>query len=128
MDIGKLKNNKEFSAEKICPEYVEPNIILSMKESPEFNLFIWDGYFVKIFGDPIFTDKDWVGFTRDYQEDVNGWDRATEIENIDEYIWDMLRYSEREYSWQETPEVFNLIIDFLTYAKETGQTVIVEKD
>ena len=128
MDIGRLKNNIKFSVEEVCPEFAEPNIILSLKESPEFNLRIWDGYFVKIFDDPIFTDKDWVGFTRDYHEFTGAWEDKTEMDNIDEYIWDMLRYKDKEFGWKETPEVFNLILDFLTYAKQTGQTVIMEMD
>ena len=128
MDIGRLKNNREY-----CAWWPEPDIILSLKESPEFNLFIWDGYFVTIFSDPIFTDKDWAGFTRDYQEftGVWAWDDKTEIKDVDEYIWDMLRYKDKKYKpiWEKTvPEVFNLILDFLTYAKETGQTVIMEMD
>ena len=131
MDIGRLKNNIKFSVEEVCPEFAEPDIILSFKESPEFNLRIWEGYFVAVFSNPIFTDRNWVGFTRDYQEDVNGWEEATEMDNIDEYIWDMLRYKDIELDpiWEKTvPKVFNLILDFLTYAKQTGQTVIVEKD
>jgi len=124
MDIGKLKNNRKYY--EIGEEWAEPEVILSIKENPEFNLHIWDGYFVKIFGEPIFTDKMWVGFTRDYQEGINGWDEATEMDNIDEYIWDMLRYKGRNFLWEEIPEVFDLVIDFLTYAKQTGQTVIVE--
>ena len=131
MDIGRLKNNIKFSVEEVCPEFAEPDIILSLKGSPEFNLRIWEGYFVAVFSNPIFTDRNWVGFTRDYQEDVNGWEEATEMDNIDEYIWDMLRYKDIELDpiWEKTvPKVFNLILDFLTYAKQTGQIVIVEKD
>ena len=123
MDIGRLKNNKQY-----CAWWPERDILLWLKENPEFNLCICYDYFAEIFGKPIFNGEPWVGFTRDYQEDKGGWETASEIENIDEYIWDMLRYKGREYSqlWEETPEVFNLIIDFLTYAKETNQTVIVE--
>ncbi len=124
MDIGKLKNNEQY-----CAWWPEPEVVLSLKENPEFNLHIWNGYFAEIFEDAIFTDNLWVGFTRDYQEDKGGWDKATEIENIDEYIWDMLRYKEKKYApiWQKcVPEVFDLIVDFLTYAKQTNQTVIVE--
>ena len=131
MDIGRLKNNIKFSVEEVCPEFAEPDIILSLKGSPEFNLRIWEGYFVAVFSNPIFTDRNWVGFTRDYQEDVNGWEEATEMDNIYEYIWDMLRYKDIELDpiWEKTvPKVFNLILDFLTYAKQTGQIVIVEKD
>ena len=126
MDIEKLKNN-----EKYCAWWPEPDIILSIKESPEFNLYIWEGYFAEIFEKAIFTDKMWVGFTRDYQEGINGWEKATEIENIDEYIWDMLRYKDKAYDpifANIVPKVFDLIIEFLTYAKQSGQTVIVEKN
>ncbi|MBQ3573796.1 MAG: hypothetical protein IJP38_07035 [Oscillospiraceae bacterium] len=126
MDIGRLKNNREF-----CAWWPEPDIILSLKESPEYNLYIWEGYIGEIFEDPIFTDKNWVGFTRDYHEWVGAWEDVTEIENVDEYIWDMLRYKDKEYDpiWKNTvPKVFDLIIDFLTYAKQTGQTVIMEEN
>jgi len=123
MDIEKFKNN-----EKYCAWWPEPDIILSIKESPEFNLYIWEGYFGAIFNEAIFTDKMWVGFTRDYHEFIGAWEKATEIENIDEYIWDMLRYKNKQFEWEETPKVFDLIIEFLTYAKQSGQTVIVEKN
>ena len=126
MDIEKLKNNEKFTA-----WWPEREIIISLKESPEFNLRIWNGYIVAIFNPPIFTDKDWVGFTRDYQEFTGAWDDKREIKDVDEYICDMLRYKYKKYKpiWEKTvPEVFNLILDFLTYAKETGQTVIMEMD
>ena len=128
MDIGRLKNNTKFSAEEFCPEFAEPNITLSLKEAPEFNLRIWEGHVDEIFDPPIFTDKDWIGFTRDCQEFIGAWGDKTEMDNIDEYIWDMLRYKDKKFDWKETPEVFNLIIDFLTYAKQTGQTIVMEKD
>lgn len=125
MDIGRLKNNEQY-----CAWWPEREVVLSLKENTEFNLHIWDGYFAEIFEDAIFTGEPWVGFTRDYQEDKGGWDKATEIENIDEYIWDMLRYKDRRYDsvWEKSSiyEVFDLIVDFLTYAKQTNQTVIVD--
>ena len=125
MDIGKFKNNEQYYDDS----YVVSNeVIIELKESPEFNLHIDEMYFADIFGKPVLDGKPWIGFTRDYCECRNGWDEATEMDNIDEYIWDMLRYKDREFDWEETPEVFNLILEFLTYAKETGQTVIVEKD
>lgn len=125
MDIGKLKNNEQY-----CAWWPEPEVVLSLKENPEFNLHIWDGYFTAIFANPISTDDLWVGFTRDYQENKGGWDKAAEIENIEEYIWDILRYKDRRYDpiWERASiyEVLELIVDFLTYAKQTNQTVIVE--
>ena len=111
MDIGRLKNNEQY-----CAWWPEREVVLSLKENPEFNLRIWDGYFAEIFEDAIFTDEPWVGFTRDYQEGKGCWEKESEIKNIDEYIWDMLRYKGKEYDpiWaRHIPEVFNLIIDFL---------------
>ena len=126
MDISRLKNNEQDFIDDASGHVV----IMWLKESPEFNLHIDEMYFGDVFGNPIFNNKPWVGFTRDYQEITGGWKDASEIEDIDEYIYDMLRYKDRErrMGWEETPEVFNLIIDFLTYAKETGQTVVVEVD
>ena len=123
MDIGKFINNSDYYDDSyfICTE-----VIMQIKENPEFNLHIDECYFMDIFGDPIFNGRPWVGFTRDYQEGVNGWDKKSEIGNIDEYISDMMRYADRTFEWKETPEVFQLIIDFLNYAKMTGQTVVVE--
>ena len=48
-------------------------------------------------------DEPWVGFPRDYQEDKGGREKASEIENIDEYIWDMMRYKGKKYDpiWEK---------------------------
>ena len=124
MDIGKFINNSDYYDDSyfICTE-----VIMQIKENPEFNLHIDDVYFRDIFcSAPIFDGKPWVGFTRDRNEIVGGWDKESEIGNIDEYISDMMRYADRTFEWEETPEVFQLIIDFLNYAKMTGQTVVVE--
>ena len=123
MDIGKLKNNNQFAA-----DWAETEVALILKEAPEFSLYIEEGYFWDIFGKPILDVVPWVGFTRDYQEEIGGWDAPTEIKNIDEYLEDILRYREREFLREKTSEVLELIISFLIYAKETGQSVIVDAD
>lgn len=126
MDIGRLKNNYQYYDDSY---YVPEEIILSIKESPEYNIHIEKGYFFDIFyGNAPLDGKGWHGFTRDYMEKVGGWEDASEINDIDEYINDMLKYRNCGFEYKETFEVFNLIIDFLTYAKQTGQTVIVEVD
>ena len=77
MDIGRLKNNKQY-----CAWWPERDILLWLKENPEFNLCICYDYFAEIFGKPIFNGEPWVGFTRDYQEDKGGWETASEIDGI----------------------------------------------
>ena len=49
-----------------------------------------------------------------------------EITHIDEYLSDLIYYSDKLTKYEETPEVFDLITDFLTYAKTIGQNVIVQ--
>ena len=124
MDIGKLKNNWEYYDDSY---YVPEEIALSIKESPEFNIHIERSYFHDIFYDNAPMDgKGWHGFTRDYLEKTGGWETISEIEDIDEYLNDLIKYLQAGFRYKESPDVLNLILDFLTYAKQTGQTVIVE--
>ena len=52
------------------------------------------------------------------------------IENLDEYLNDLYTYKERmeHYKDERARECYRLICDFLAYAKETGMTVMVEKE
>ncbi len=124
MDITKLKNNWEYYDDSY---YVPDEITISIKEEPEFNIHIEEGYLYDIIrGNAPMDGKGWYGFTRDYLERVGGWEDVSEIEDIDEYLNDLMKYLQAGFSYKESPNVLNLIIDFLTYAKETGQTVVVE--
>ena len=124
MDIGKLKDNWEYYDDSY---YVPDEITISIKEEPEFNIHIEEGYLYDIIrGNAPMDGKGWYGFTRDYLERVGGWEDVSEIEDIDEYLNDLMKYVQAGFSYKESPNVLNLVIDFLTYAKETGQTVIVE--
>ena len=126
--MEKLKNNYQYFDNSY---YIPAEITLSIKESPEFNIHIEEMYFHDIFHDNAPLDgKGWHGFTRDYLEMVGGWEKTSEIDDLEEYLKDIKKYIKPKYEFErkETPEVLNLIIDFLTYAKETGQTVVVEVD
>ena len=126
MDIGRLKNNRVYNEEDMC----DTEIILSLKEDPNFNLHIWEGYFRDIFGHPFLHGLGWHGFTRDYQEFKGAFsddnDNKIELPDLEEYLTDMLQYAEKEFRFEETSEVFELIADFLRYAIATGQTVVME--
>ncbi len=126
MDIGRIKNNKEYLEEDIC----DTEIILSLKENPEFNLHIWDAYFSDIFCNPPLHGMGWHGFTRDRNEfkgaysDAN--DNRIELPDLEEYLQDMLQYAKKQFRFEETSQVFELIADLLRYAMATGQTVVME--
>ena len=126
MDIGKLKNNEVYCE----PDFCDDEIILSLKEQPEFNLHIWDGYIRDLFGDPPMHGMGWKGFTRDYQEIMGAFsgksNNCIELPDLEEYLVDILQYAKKQFRFKETREVFNLIYDFLRYAMATNQTVIME--
>lgn len=128
MDIGKLKNNNKFYEPQA---YIyDDEVILSLKEAPEFNLHIWDLYFDDIFNNSLFKEREKSGFTRDFQEGKGAFSdenqNYAELQNPEEYLADLLQYTEKEFEFKETNEVFQLIANFLRYAIATKQTVIVE--
>lgn len=126
MDIGKLKNNEVYCESDFCDD----EIILSLKEQPEFNLHIWEGYIRDLFGNPPMNGERWYGFTRDFNEFVGAFSEKEgnkiEISEVEEYFVDLIQYAEKRFRIEETREVFNLLSDFLRYALATNQTVIME--
>ena len=126
MDIGRIKNNRVYNEE----DMYDTEIILSLREDPNFNLHIWEGYIDDIFDHPPLHGLGWHGFTRDYQEFKGAFsddnDNKIELPDLEEYLTDMLQYAEKEFRFEETSEVFELIADFLRYAIATGQTVVME--
>ena len=124
-DIGKLKNNYEYYE----GFEGEEEVMLLLKENPEFNIRVWEGYISDIFDDPPLHGLGWEGFTRDYQERKGAFGIASnksEILNLREYIEDMMQYKDKKFRFEETPEIFELIADFLEYAMGTKQTVVVK--
>ncbi len=92
-------------------------------------LHIWEGFIHDIIRDLKTDGVYWAGLTRDYNEEVRTftWD-STEIEDIDEYITDLLRYKDDEFEFETTREVYELILDFFIFAKENNLTVLGEWD
>ena len=124
-NIECFRKNEKFHEEDIA-DYV---FTLSLKENSEFYIHIWYGYMCDIYRDPKVCGDYWGGFTRDLQEYVRTFSEdLVEIENLDEYINDLLLYEDVKFKYEETREVYDLIYDFLCYAKETKQTVLAELD
>lgn len=124
MDIGKLKNNKQYYQGYDG----ESEVILSIENHPEFSLHIWEGYFEDIFGTPISSDKGWVGFTRDYQEGIYTFsdeDTTFEIKNVNEYFQDLSQYRNRHFNYEETSGCLNLIMTFFKYATSISEDITV---
>ncbi len=118
----RFMNNDTFYDQRF---YGSGEVILSLKDHPEYNLHIWEGYMGDILQDPKREGDYWSGFTRDFHELVRTFSSAlVEIENLDEYINDLLLYKDVQFEFDETFEAYELILDFLAFAKENNLTVL----
>ena len=121
MDIGTLINNSIF-----YDGYEgEPEVELFIAENPEINIHIWGGYISDIFDKPVFSDEEWTGFTRDYQQEIGTYDARDVAINVEEYLDDLINYEDKHFRYEETSNCFILLRDFLKYAKANGKTVKV---
>lgn len=121
MDIGKLNNNTEF----YDGFEDEHEIELYITDNPEINIHIWEGYFGDIFRHPSFDGNGWNGFTRDYQQLERTYEEKNVTIDIVEYLTDLYIYRDNTFEYDDTRKCYNLLCDFLEYAKENGKTVKV---
>ncbi|MCC8014546.1 MAG: hypothetical protein LIO87_05070 [Eubacterium sp.] len=123
MDTGKFKNNIKF----YNGYEDEPEITLEIIENPQYNIHIWDGNFTFIFGNPNLDGNGWKGFTRDYNqmENVFGGDDEYLLNDIKEYLDDLLAYSNKTFENRETKECYKLICDFLEFALKNGYHILI---
>lgn len=106
-----------------------PELELQMKEKPEYHIHIWIGFLHDILGKPPLDGLGWHGFTRDDQEGVRTGQLGGEyeIDDIDDYIDDLIRCKRcknDEFYFEESKDAYQLIFDFLLYAKENNLTVV----
>jgi hypothetical protein len=123
MDIGKLNDTTFYD------EYEgEGEIILSRSSSTNTeSIHIWDGYFEDIFGNPVYHNAGWEGFTKDYQELVRTFDGDEQIPAIaiSEYLSDLENYESHEFAYAETRECLMLLISFFKKALNASSEIYV---
>ena len=123
MDTGKLNNTVFYDGYE-----GEGELILSISDANYMPIIhIWDGYFEEIFGKPITTDTGWFGFTKDYQESVRTFDGEECIppSSVSEYLSDLKKYENHTFTYPETKECLNLLIDFFEQALNLSAEIIV---
>lgn len=114
MDTGKLNNTVFYDGYEN-----EGELILSIPGDNNMTIIhIWDGYFEDIFGHPITTDSGWFGFTKDYQESVRTFNDEERIapSATSEYLSDLKKYRNNTFSYPETKDCLNLLINFFEQA------------
>lgn len=123
MDIGKLKGNTKF-----YDGFEEDNeVVLSYVDNPTFNIHIYEGFFYDFFGEPSLDGKGWNGFTRDYNQMERAFGGGEYvISDVKEYLNDLLSYSEKKYEYEAVAECYVLLRDFLIYALESNNRILVQ--
>ena len=123
MDIGNLKNNYTY-----YEGYEDEGKIVLCIEADQA-IHIWEGYFDDIYDTPTLDGNGWKGFTRDYHQFEGVFSEDGGITEIDpsEYLEDLMLYKEKSFEFEETTEVFNLMVSFLEEAIKQGINVKTEK-
>ena len=123
MDIGNLKNNYTY-----YEGYEDEGKIVLCIEADQA-IHIWEGYFDDIYDTPTLDGNGWKGFTRDYHQFEGVFSEDGGITEIDpsEYLEDLMLYKEKSFEFEETTEVFNLMVSFLEEAIKQGVNVKAEK-
>ena len=123
MDIGNLKNNYTY-----YEGYEDEGKIVLCIEADQ-SVHIWEGYFDDIYDTPTLDGNGWKGFTRDYHQFEGVFSEDGGITEIDpsEYLEDLMLYKEKTFEFEETTEVFNLMVSFLEEAIKQGVNVKTEK-
>ena len=123
MDIGNLKNNYTY-----YEGYEDEGKIVLCIEADQA-IHIWEGYFDDIYDTPTLDGNGWKGFTRDYHQFEGVFSEDGGITEIDpsEYLEDLMLYKKKSFEFEETTEVFNLMVSFLEEAIKQGVNVKTEK-
>ena len=123
MNIGNLKNNYTY-----YEGYEDEGKIVLCIEADQA-IHIWEGYFDDIYDTPTLDGNGWKGFTRDYHQFEGVFSEDGGITEIDpsEYLEDLMLYKEKSFEFEETAEVFNLMVSFLEEAIKQGVNVKTEK-
>lgn len=112
MDIGKIKDNYIF-----YEGYEgEPEIIISL--SNKIAIHIWDGYFEDILNSPPLNGKGWSGFTRDYHqlEGIFSENISEQFIEPQEYLNDLYIYKNKQFEYEETKQLFNILVELFKEA------------
>ena len=94
----------------------EPEIIIRFDGIKALHL--WDGYFDDIYCTPPLDGKGWKGFTRDYHQQEGIFASGAGVLMIDPtvYLEDLLQYRDKQFRFEETKAVFNLLVSLFKEA------------
>ena len=133
MDTGTLDIRMNFIAGYDNEPYVIFKINVRADDSGEPqphepSLKIWEGLIADLLANPDMSGKGWKGLTRDYHELKGIWADDCEDIEIDaaQYLSDLAYYVNQSFSYEETAEMLESLIKYLSYAKEQGFEIMAK--
>jgi hypothetical protein len=108
----------------------EAEIILEIINDNFPSLHIWEGYFSDLFSDPDLSQNGWIGFTKEYHQFEGAFSEEEQEALIDPdlYIADLQTYTDKDFHFSETRDVFNAVLELLTQAQKENKKVLVTRD
>lgn len=123
MDTGKINDNYTF-----YDGYEgETKIVLSFQDNQ--TVHIWEGYFDDIFDTPPLDGNGWRGFTRDYHQIEGIFSENGNVVELcpAEYLADLILYKNKDFDFEETIQVVELMICLFENAVENKLTVTAQR-
>ena len=108
----------------------EQEIIFQFVDDNNMSIHIWGGYIDDIMNNQPGTDDDYKkGLSYDWNTLEGPYsDNNKEIINIDDYYNDLLRLKDVQFKYEESKEVYNLLLLFLNKAMENNKKIEVIVD
>lgn len=90
---------------------------------------MWEGYFDDIFAKPSLDGFGWKGFTRDIHqmEGIFNDDITSAKIDAQEYLEDLLTYTNKNFDYDESADALALLVEFLKFAIQNNYTVSAMK-
>lgn len=123
MDI--FNNNKFYEGYE-----GETEVIFQVLGDNNTSIHLWNGYIDDIMNHQPGTEDDFKnGLSRDWNTLEGPYsDENNNVIDIDDYYNDLLRFAGVKFKYEETKEVYDLVMYFLKQAKENNQEVEVIVD
>jgi hypothetical protein len=117
------KNNSAFYSDF----EEETEIIFEIIDDSFPVLHIWEGYFNDILANPDLSGNGWIGFTKDYHQFEGAFSEEENEALIDPalYIADLQTYTDKDFHFSETRDVFNAVLELLIHAQKHKKKVLV---
>lgn len=108
----------------------EQEIIFQIVEDNNTSIHLWEGYINDIMNNQPGMEDDYkIGLSHDWNSLEGPYSNdSKKTINVDDYYKDLLRFQNVQFKYEETKELYELLLIFLKYAKDNNKKVEVIVD